>query len=90
MSDPSEEQPIITLLLQRMETQRLPHTLAIKARVDKGERLYDSDILFLQEVFADAERIAPLLDRHPEYQDIATRLVSLYKEITDKALANES
>ncbi len=29
-----------------------------------------------------------LIDRHPEYQDLYTRAVRLYKEITDKALEN--
>ena len=32
---------------------------------------------------------APLLARHPEYQALASRLVSLYDEITRKALENE-
>jgi hypothetical protein len=31
----------------------------------------------------------PLIDRHPELQPVATRAMSLYKEITAKALENE-
>jgi hypothetical protein len=30
-----------------------------------------------------------LLDRHPEWQDLAARMVHLYKEITETALKNE-
>jgi len=48
------------------------------------------DIEFLDRVFSDAEKVQPLLERHPEYTDLVTKLVSLYKEITDKALENES
>jgi hypothetical protein len=31
----------------------------------------------------------PLVDKHPEWQTTASRAISLYKEITEKALANE-
>ena len=89
MSESSQDLGLITVLLERLETQRLPRALALKARVDRGERLYDTDIAFLEEVFADAGKVKPFLDRYPEYQDLAARIVSLYKEITAKALENE-
>ena len=37
----------------------------------------------------EAQQVEPLLARHPEYQSLASRLVSLYGEITRKALENE-
>jgi hypothetical protein len=47
-------------------------------------------LAFLHEVFENAEQIKPLVDRHPEYQDVYTQaLQQLYKDITDKALENE-
>lgn len=39
--------------------------------------------------FEDANTIKPLLDRHPEWQELAARMVHLYKEITETALKNE-
>jgi len=30
-----------------------------------------------------------MLDKHPEWQLLAVKLIGLYKEITTKALANE-
>jgi hypothetical protein len=33
--------------------------------------------------------IRPLLAQHPEYQELAGRMMHLYKEITDKGLQNE-
>ena len=33
--------------------------------------------------------LKPLLDRHPEYQELAARMMSLYHAITTQALANE-
>ena len=80
---------IITALLQRMEQQRLPRTLALKEKVDQGECLADFDITFLKEVFADANRIKTLIDKHPEYHNLVGHAVNLYYGITSKALENE-
>ena len=81
---------VLTALAQRMREQRLPRALAIKERVDAGGVLSDRDIQFLEEILADANRIAPLVKRNPEYTGVAARMVDLYKEITAKALQNES
>ncbi|MBL8415730.1 MAG: hypothetical protein JNM42_14930, partial [Propionivibrio sp.] len=48
------------------------------------------DIEFLEGVFADSNELKPLLVRHPEYQDLAARMMALYREITTKALENEN
>jgi hypothetical protein len=89
MSESSEDLGLITVLLQRLETQRLPRALALKEKVDRGELLDDFDLGFLEEVFADTSSIRPFLAQHPEYQELAARMMHLYKEITDKALQNE-
>ena len=89
MSESSQDLGLIMVLLKRLETQRLPRALALKERVDRGEQLYDTDLAFLGEVFADTGKVKPLLDRYPEYHELAARLVNLYKEITAKALENE-
>ena len=80
---------VIAVLLERLEKQRLPRALAIKEKVDAGDLLNEADMQFLHEVFRDASQIGPILDRHPDYKDLAARLINLYKEITDKALENE-
>jgi hypothetical protein len=72
-----------------MEKQRLPMALALKAKVDQGGLLDDMDIAFLEEVFANTAQLKPLLDAHPEWQDLAARMLGLYGEITAKALENE-
>lgn len=76
-------------LLERMSNQRLPRALEIKEKVDAGEPLGEYDLRFLEEVFADAQAIQPMVERHPEYQQLVSRAIHLYKEILDKAMANE-
>jgi len=90
MNELEKETGIIMALLQRLEQQRLPAILAMKKKVDQGERLEDHDIDFLKQMFADANKIKPIIDKHPEYQDLVAQLISLYQEITSKALENEN
>jgi hypothetical protein len=89
MNDSVDDEGIIEVLLERMEKQRLPRLLALKEKVDSDELLDDLDLDFLEQAMLDAMKIAPLIDRHPEYQQLASQIVSIYKEISDKALKKE-
>ena len=89
MTRSSEDTGVILALMERFNEQRLPRALKLKKRVEQGECLSEPDIAFLEEVFKDANHVMPLIDKHPELQSIASRAISLYKEITAKALENE-
>jgi hypothetical protein len=89
MTDTSQDAGVIQTLVERLSNQRLPRALDLKAKVEAGETLSNFDLQFLEEVFADAKHIGPLVERHPEYQELAARMVHLYKEIMDKAMENE-
>ncbi len=89
MSKAVEDIGVIIALVNRFTEQRLPKVIAVKERVELGECLSEYDIKFLDEVLKDANRIMPLVDKHPEWQPLALRAISLYKEITEKALENE-
>lgn len=89
MTETSKDAGLIQVLAQQLETKRLPRALSLKEKVDGGATLNDVDIEFLEGVFQDARSVSTLVDRHPEWQDLATKMIQLYKEITEKALENE-
>ena len=89
MNNESKDQGIAAVIVERMEEQRLPRALDLKAKVDEGGLLDDMDIDFLEKVFADSDALKPFLARNPEYQELAGRMMALYHSITTKALENE-
>jgi hypothetical protein len=84
-----EEAGLAVALIERFEHWILPIALDVKAKVDRGEKLNDFDLEFLENVLKDAAQVKPYVDRAPEYQGLYTRVVGLYEEITKKALENE-
>jgi hypothetical protein len=89
MVDSSNDAGTIQVLLERLNTQRLPRALEIKQKVDGGERLDDFDVQFLKTVLEDAREGENLAARHPEYRALIGQLLGLYNEITRIALENE-
>jgi hypothetical protein len=51
--------------------------------------LSNLQITFLAKVFKDMQDALPYFDKHPEMQEMATRMVSLYHDITEQAMKNE-
>lgn len=90
MNQHPEDAGVIQALLERFNEQRLPRALEMKAKVERGETLESSEVDLLAGILADARAMNSLLERHPEYQSLVTKALGLYKEITEKALANES
>jgi len=86
----SNDAALIQVLVDRLEKIRLPIALELKEKVDGGEVLNDREIEYLEEVLGDVNKIKPLIDRHPEWQDLVAQMANLYNDITTKALENES
>ena len=89
MSETISDEVVIAVLIERLERQRLPRLLALEEKVNNGEPLASFDIEYLENAIADARNVFPLVERHPEYQSLASKVIGLYKEITDKALEIE-
>jgi hypothetical protein len=79
----------VTVWMRRSARRRIPRLLRIKKAVDGGARLTNFQITFLSRVFNDAQEALPYFDSHPELQEMATKVVSIYNDITEQALKNE-
>ena len=89
MNDTNEKLAIKEVILERLAEQRIPRLLDIKEMLNQGGRLSGLDMEFLEEVLSDAGQNKHIFDENPDIQDIYTRIVDLYEEITGKALENE-
>lgn len=89
MNKDKHDEGVIAALILRFERYRLPRALRIKERVDAGELLTDLDVEHLEKLLKNTQQILPMVDRHPEYQDLVTKAIHLYHHITEKGLENE-
>jgi hypothetical protein len=88
MSDSKFDAGMGQVIVERLQSQRLPRALVMKEKVDRGELLDDYDLNFLQDVLDDASALRPLIDAHPEWHELASKMSNLYKEIAEKGLEN--
>jgi hypothetical protein len=70
-------------------SQNLPRIFALRDRLEQGERVSDEDIRYLRESFSDAMQSKPVFDRHPELAQVGAKIVTLYRDMSLKALDNE-
>jgi hypothetical protein len=85
----SRDRGVAQVLLMRLEAERLPYALKLKAKVDRGEPLSDFDARFLKRVLQESGEARRLAEKLPQYQQVVTQMTQLYDEITRKGLENE-
>lgn len=89
MFEPNHETGKITVLLNRLSTQRLPRLFGIKAKVDRGERIADIDLRYLRDILDTTLVCHVDWSKHPDLHGIIGGVINLYRDITSKALDNE-
>ncbi len=90
MDTKDKDKGVIFVLLERFNKQRLPRALALKKKVDSGELLNDYDHNLIEEVLKDASQISSLIERNPEYKDLAAKVINLWNEIIEKDIENQN
>lgn len=85
----TRDRGIAQVMLMRLENDRLPFALKLKAKVDRGERLSDYDTRFLKTVMQESRDAVRQAEKVPEYKNLVQRMADLYEEITRKASENE-
>ena len=89
MDQNEKDKGVITVLLERFNKQRLPRALALKKKVDSGEVLDDYDHKYIKELQKDASQARLIVERNPEYKDLATNITNLWNEIIEKDIENQ-
>ncbi len=89
MSEHPDDTATLQVLLERLVKFRLPRAIALKKRVDAGERLTDADMAFMKVALEDAQDGQQFVVRNPEFHTLGIQLVQLYEEIVEKATENE-
>ncbi len=89
MNDAHHEAATIAVVMRRFSQQRYPRIIALQQRLKGGECLSDQDIVLLQQVISDCCYLIPVIRKHPRYQPLAAKAMTLYTGIIKQALVNE-
>ena len=90
MDQKEKDKGLIMVLLERFNKQRLPRALALKEKVDSGELLDDYDRKYIKELQKDSSEVMLIIERNPEYKDLAANIINLYKQIIEKDTENRT
>ena len=91
MNDTNKNKVMMSVLLERMAKRRLPRLIDIREKLGENKKLDRYDIEFLEKVFRETQENQHFIENAEEQlKTICLKIMSLYKEITEKALENEN
>jgi len=85
-----KDEAVLETIIERFEKYRLPRLIDIRDKVNQGELLSEYDIEFLEQVFKDSRQNKHYIEAaDDELKALMMKILSIYTEITEKALQNE-
>lgn len=89
MNSALDDLGVITAFLAHLEGEAIPWTLAVQAEIEAGAKLSDPDLLFFEERLDEMASLLHVIERHPEFQVVVGKMVTLYHRIIERALENQ-
>ncbi len=85
-----KDEAVLETLIERFDKYRLPRLMDIRDKVNQGGVLSEYDIEFLEQAFKDSRQNKHYIEAaDDEIKAIMMKILTIYKEITEKALQNE-
>ena len=84
------DQGVIYVVIEHFTRHLHPRALDMEKKIDAGERLSDEEIAHVAQTLEYMKSLRPLIDRHPEHQQLAAGVVALYAGLAERALRNET
>ena len=90
MSPLAKDVGIIAVLVKRLEDQGIPAMLDMEKKLDAGDQLSDADIELLHGMLDTVQAVGMgrLLERHPDYVDLAGSVFRRCRQIVERACAS--
>lgn len=79
----------LTTVLQNFNKFNGPRYNKIQQRLEAGEPLGDTDLLFFERVIEDGKAVMQIVERNPEYKGLAAKSIELINSILRQAIENE-
>ena len=86
----NDDQGVIYVLMEHFTRHLHPRAVDIEKELDAGRCLTDAQIDHVSQVLEEFKLLRPLIERHPEHQDLAGGVAALYASIARRALQNET
>jgi len=81
---------LLNVVIEDFNSHTLDRLNTLNTKVNNGGRFNDVDVDFMKELIDSAMRLLSLIVSHKELFDFCSYVAALYKDITSKALYNES
>ena len=84
------DEGVIYVVIEHFTRHLYPRALEMQKKLEAGGRLTDSEIAHVAQIIEDAKLLRPLIERHPEHNELAEGVLELYTNIARRAWQNET